>query len=148
MNILAFLYAGLLDGVNPCSFATGVFFISWLSLFNFEKNKVAVAGGFFVATAFVSYFLLNVGIFEPLRALVAFSVISSTFYLFIAVLAIVFGGLHLRDWFDYRKNADVERFFLKFPAALTGKDSAAKKLLSFFGLAALGILAGFFVPII
>ena len=46
---LAVAGAGLLDGINPCAFATIVFFISYLSLVGRSRKEMLVAGGAFAA---------------------------------------------------------------------------------------------------
>ena len=58
---LAVAGAGLLDGINPCAFATIVFFISYMSLVGRKRKEMLIAGGAFAAAVFVTYLLMGMG---------------------------------------------------------------------------------------
>jgi cytochrome c biogenesis protein CcdA/HEAT repeat protein/thioredoxin-related protein len=56
--------AGLLDGVNPCAFATIIFLLSYLQLTRRGRREILAVGGAFVAGIFLAYFFLGLGLVE------------------------------------------------------------------------------------
>jgi cytochrome c biogenesis protein CcdA len=68
--------AGLIDGVNPCAFATLVFFISFLAWSGSTRKQLLIVGGGFSASVFIVYFLLGLGAFRALQALSFYSLVS------------------------------------------------------------------------
>ncbi|MFH1096008.1 MAG: hypothetical protein V1749_00680 [Candidatus Desantisbacteria bacterium] len=80
IKLLPIIVAGLLDGVNPCAFASVVFFLSYLILIGYNRKKILIAGIIFITTVFFTYLLIGLGIihvfwtlnFKPIRYLIAF----------------------------------------------------------------------------
>jgi hypothetical protein len=58
------LAAGLLDGINPCAFATIIFLLSYLQVTRRGWRGILAVGGAFVAGVFLAYFLLGLGLVE------------------------------------------------------------------------------------
>jgi cytochrome c biogenesis protein CcdA len=56
--------AGLLDGVNPCAFATIIFLLSYLQVTRRTRGEILRVGSAFVAGVFIAYFLLGLGMVE------------------------------------------------------------------------------------
>lgn len=56
--------AGLLDGINPCAFATIIFLLSYLQVTRRGPREILAVGGAFVAGLFLAYFLLGLGLVE------------------------------------------------------------------------------------
>jgi cytochrome c biogenesis protein CcdA len=56
--------AGLLDGINPCAFATIIFLLSYLQVTRREPREILAVGAAFVAGVFIAYFLLGLGLVE------------------------------------------------------------------------------------
>jgi HEAT repeat protein/cytochrome c biogenesis protein CcdA/glutaredoxin len=56
--------AGLLDGVNPCAFATIIFLLSYLQVTRRAPRQILAVGAAFVAGVFLAYFLLGLGLVE------------------------------------------------------------------------------------
>jgi HEAT repeat protein/cytochrome c biogenesis protein CcdA/glutaredoxin len=56
--------AGLLDGINPCAFATIIFLLSYLQVTRRGPREILAVGGAFVAGIFLAYFLLGLGLVE------------------------------------------------------------------------------------
>ena len=61
--------AGLLDGVNPCAFATIIFLLSYLQLTRRGPREILAVGGAFVSGIFLAYFLLGLGLVEVVAKL-------------------------------------------------------------------------------
>jgi cytochrome c biogenesis protein CcdA len=58
----AVLVAGLLDGINPCAFAVLLFLIAFLFAIRKVRRDVLLVGGIFIATLYLAYFLIGVGL--------------------------------------------------------------------------------------
>lgn len=56
------LVAGLLDGINPCAFAVLLFLIAFLFAIRKVRRDVLLVGGIFIATLYLAYFLIGVGL--------------------------------------------------------------------------------------
>ncbi len=58
------LLAGLNDGVNPCAFATIIFFISYMVISRRKKSEILQVSIAFIAGVFVAYYLMGMGLAE------------------------------------------------------------------------------------
>ena len=91
------LASGLLDGVNPCAFATVIFLLSYLQLRGHRRRHLWQAGTGFVLGVFVTYYLLGLGLAELVSRLsgmeLAGQILRWSLVAMVAVLAI----LNLRD---------------------------------------------------
>jgi HEAT repeat protein/cytochrome c biogenesis protein CcdA len=50
------LIAGLLDGINPCAFATIIFFLSYLQIARRTPREMLLTGAAFISAVFLAYF--------------------------------------------------------------------------------------------
>ncbi len=97
----AIVGAGLLDGLNPCAFATIVFFISLLSYAGSSKSQILAVGAGFTFSVFVVYLLLGMGAFRALHALAAFTIVSKAIYIVTLGLLVFLLVLSARDTIRY-----------------------------------------------
>ena len=114
---LAVAGAGLLDGINPCAFATIVFFISYMSLVGRERKEMLTAGGVFAAAVFVTYLLMGMGTLKFLSFLNEFSVIAKCVYLLAAIGTFTLAFLSLYDAIK-AKQGKVKEMSLQLPKSL------------------------------
>ncbi len=116
---LPVLFAGLLDGINPCAFSTLLFFLSFVSLRKKRKEAVLATGLAFIAGVFAVYFLLGLGLLASLRTFLSAG--RATLYLNAAVsaAAAVLAVLSLRDAVRARAGTP-EDATLKLPKGLQG----------------------------
>ena len=114
---LAVAGAGLLDGINPCAFATIVFFISYMSLVGRGRKEMLVAGGAFAAAVFVTYLLLGMGLLKFLSFLNEFSVVAKCVYLVAAIGTFTLAFLSLYDAIK-AKQGKVKEITLQLPKSL------------------------------
>ena len=101
--LLPLIGAGLLDGVNPCAFATLIFFVSLLVLNGRGRRSILVTGLSYGAGVLVSYYALGAGFLSiagilPLRERLS-SLLELALLLFLAVMA----GISFRDYLLARK---------------------------------------------
>ena len=116
-GISAVLGAGLIDGINPCAFATIIFFITYLTATGRKGRDILMAGGAFTLSVFLTYFFVGLGAFKFIQSLAGFSVVSRVFYFLIAVLALTFGLLSLYDYYKIRQGR-VRDMKLQLPTLL------------------------------
>ena len=114
---LAVAGAGLLDGINPCAFATIVFFISYMSLVGRKRKEMLVAGSAFASAVFVTYLLLGMGLLKFLSFLNQFSLVAKCVYLLAAIGTFALAFLSLYDAYK-AKQGKVKEITLQLPKAV------------------------------
>ena len=95
--------AGLIDGVNPCAFATLVFLVSYLSFAGRTRRQVLAAGGSFTAAVFLTYFGVGLGLYRLLASLPALAILGKVIYGITAVACLVLAGMSIYDFFQARR---------------------------------------------
>lgn len=88
ISIFTIVWAGLLDGLNPCAFATIIFLISYLALAGRTRGQMAVTGLSFGFGVFACYFLIGLGLLRALSFVQRFHWISTLIYGIMAVIAV------------------------------------------------------------
>ena len=143
------LGAGLLDGLNPCAFATIIFMVNLLLVLGQNRRRIFQVGTTYASAVFVTYLLLGVGIFEVWRSLVVYQMISRIIYGVMAGVLMVLAVLSLKDALQYRKEGRDTEMTLGLPKGWRVKINQYLKESftnrSFF-LAA--ILSGFVISIV
>jgi cytochrome c biogenesis protein CcdA/glutaredoxin len=114
---LAVLGAGLIDGLNPCAFATLVFFISYMAFTGRRGRDILLVGAAFALGVFLTYLLVGFGLLKVVQALPFFSSLGRWVYLLTAVLCMVLAILTFRDYLQARKGQAGE-MTLKLPLSL------------------------------
>lgn len=116
-GFLTIIGAGLLDGVNPCAFATMIFLVSYLSLRKRKGKEVLATGAAFTLGVFLTYLGVGFGFLRFLAALPALHVIGRYLYGAFALFCLV---LAWGSFMDYRKarQGRLEDMSLKLPTRL------------------------------
>lgn len=114
---LAVAGAGLLDGINPCAFATIVFFISYMNLVGRGRKEMIIAGGAFALAVFVTYLLVGLGTLSFMSYLNRFSGVAKSVYLIAAAATFALAGLSLYDAVK-AKQGKTKDILLQLPRAL------------------------------
>jgi cytochrome c biogenesis protein CcdA/glutaredoxin len=97
------LGAGLLDGINPCSLAVLVFFISYLAFVGRKRWEILAVGFAYTLADFIVYFLIGVGSLSFLMTLKALPLVSRVFYWLAIAAGLVLAFYNLRDYFKARR---------------------------------------------
>lgn len=116
-GILTVAGAGLLDGINPCAFATIIFFISYMNLVGRGRKEMLIAGSAFALAVFVTYLLLGLGTLSFMNYLNRFSGVATCVYLIAAMLTFGLAGLSLYDAVK-AKQGKTKDILLQLPRAL------------------------------
>jgi cytochrome c biogenesis protein CcdA len=89
--------AGLLDGINPCAFATIIFFLSYLRIARRSPREILMVGAAFIAAVFAAYFAVGLGLSTLLARLEAFAWVRIWLNRLLAFVALVLAWLSFRD---------------------------------------------------
>ena len=95
---LVVILAGLIDGINPCALSVLIFFITAISPTLKEKKAILIGGIGFTVGSFIAYFMIGLGLLRFIQSSI-FSMLSSWFYVFIGILALLLGGITLFDFY-------------------------------------------------
>ncbi len=109
--------AGLIDGVNPCAFATIIVFVSYLALMGRKGREILSVGAAFTMGVFLAYLAVGVGLYKVLEALPIISVLGRWLYGLTALLCLVLASASLYDYFQARGGRP-EDMRLKLPQRL------------------------------
>ncbi|WP_038165228.1 cytochrome c biogenesis protein CcdA [Verrucomicrobium sp. BvORR106] len=90
-------FAGLLDGVNPCAFATIIFLLSYLQVAKRTSREILLVGMSFICGVFITYFVLGLGLVEVVSRLTALQTIGTIVNWILALGCLVVAVLSWRD---------------------------------------------------
>lgn len=107
--------AGLVDGINPCAFAVIVFFISFLSVYKYEKREIVAVGTAYCAAVFIAYVLLGLGAFKFLYAMQGFYYVMWGLKIVTVLLCVAFLLLSAYDCWHYYRTKDASGLVLQLP---------------------------------
>ena len=98
LTIPAVISAAVVDAINPCAFAVLIILLTTILAVGVKK-RVLMAGLAFIASIYISYFLMGIGLYSAIQA----SGLTHKFYTIVAVLAIIVGLFNLKDYLWYGK---------------------------------------------
>jgi cytochrome c biogenesis protein CcdA len=116
-GLFTVLGAGLIDGLNPCAFATLVFFVSYMTFTGRRGRDILFVGGAFTLGVFLTYLLVGVGLLKAVQSLSFFSALGRWVYLATALLCAILATVTFRDFLKARRGQTGE-MTLKLPAGL------------------------------
>lgn len=118
MGWLAVVFAGLVDGLNPCAFATLIFFVSYLTLSGRRGREVLLVGAAFTLGVFLAYLLIGLGLYKVLDWMGSWLTILGR-WVYALTAALCF-GLAIFSFLDYLKarRGQIEDMSLNLPHAL------------------------------
>jgi len=108
LGILTIISAGLLDGINPCAFATLIFFISYLSFVGRKRTEIFYVGMGYSGAVFVTYLLIGFGILTFIQHLSFLPLFSRIVYILTIIFALVLGILSLYDFIQLKRGRPSE----------------------------------------
>lgn len=118
---MAVAAAGLIDGVNPCSFTAIVFFISFLGLQGYKKRMITGTGLAFVEATFLTYIGIGLGLFSFLYKIKSFGIISGVIAILVGLGSIMLGVLSIFDALRFYRTKSVSQISLQMPGVLKKK---------------------------
>ncbi len=97
LSLAVIVGAGLLDGLNPCAFATLIFLVSYLQVARRSPREILLVGGAFVSAVYLTYFAIGLGLHGVLGALAGLGWVRGALNLGFALLAVTLAVLSVRD---------------------------------------------------
>ncbi len=146
--LAAIALAALGDGVNPCAFATIIFFVSYLTMLGRKRREIFIVGMSFALAVYLTYFGVGLGFLNVMKRAANLELLSKIIFGATAVLCWVFGILSVADYFKARagKTADMTLqlpAFLKKRIHTTIREKARSR-----SLIAGALIAGFTISIL
>lgn len=112
------IIAGLLDGINPCAFATIIFFLSYLQIARRTPREMLMVGAAFISAVFIAYLTAGLILYSVLDALnERFAGIQEWMNYSFATLALVAAAYSFRDAYRAR-GGRLDEMTLQLPAFL------------------------------
>jgi len=103
-GVLAVVFAGLVDGLNPCAFATLVFFVSYLSISGRKGTEILSVGAAFTFAVFLAYVLVGLGFYHVLDLAGDWlTTLGRWLYGLTAIFCLVLAVLSFVDYFKARR---------------------------------------------
>jgi len=124
LSVIPILFAGIVDGLNPCAFATIVFLIAYLLIIKKQtRKKLFLIGIFFIFGVFVTYLLIGIGLYKIVGVIEIKSIVSKIFYVLVGIITLVFAGLSFADMIAIKRieSGGQSRVFLQLPGSLRMK---------------------------
>jgi cytochrome c biogenesis protein CcdA len=118
VTLVAIITGGLLDGINPCAFATLIFFIAYLERVKQKRKTLLYIGLSFSLAVFIGYILVGLGILEFYYQAEESLFISDMIYFVAGFLALLLGSFNVFDYIRVKKNEDP---ILQLPRFLKSK---------------------------
>jgi len=140
-SLPAVFLAGLVDGVNPCAFATVLFLLSYLAWLGRSRWDILLAGLFFAFGIFAPYYLIGAGLLHFSRELTALPVLRHWLFEIVAGAAALLAILSFLD----AKKASLGRtsqMILKLPGGLQARIHDTIKDSTRLGMIGGALLAG------
>ncbi len=113
----AVIGAGLLDGINPCAFATIIFLLSYLQVARRSPGEILFVGLAFVSAVFLTYFAVGLGLVEVLNRLTAMRLAGVVLNYILAAFALMVAVLSFRDA-QLAARGQVGEMTLQLPSSL------------------------------
>jgi cytochrome c biogenesis protein CcdA/glutaredoxin len=118
MGWMAVVFAGLIDGINPCAFATLIFFVSYLTLSGRQGKEVLWVGGGFTLGVFLAYLVVGLGLYQVLEMVSeTLDLIAKIVYAVTGIFCLV---LAVMSFLDYKKakEGNIHDMLLTLPEVL------------------------------
>ena len=148
-GIAAVAVSGLIDGINPCAFASIIFFISYLTLINRKGREILWVGGIFTLSVFLTYFLIGTGALKMITSLSFLPLVRKIFVLVTAVLSLILGMVSLFDYLQFKKKGTTKDAKLQLPSFLKNMiHSAIRKNVRLSNYILMAAVTGFIVSLL
>jgi cytochrome c biogenesis protein CcdA/glutaredoxin len=110
---------GLVDGINPCAFATIIFFVSYLSFIERKGRDILIVGIAYTLAVFLSYLGFGMLLRQALSGLIDLvgSILRPILNTLMAVFCLVLAILSFSDFFKARRGK-VKAMSLRLPDKL------------------------------
>ena len=109
------LFAGLIDGINPCAFSTLVFLISVLSMAGTVGRRLLLIGAVFCLASFLTYTAIGLGLLRALHTLAYFRLLQKIVDRLLIVLLLGLSLFSFRDALRFHRTHHAKDVSLQLP---------------------------------
>ncbi len=99
-NIFIIIGMGLIDGINPCAFATIIFLISYLAYAKKTKRETLIIGTIYTIAVFVTYFSAGFVFYSVIDAFSGYSIVSLIIKIISIAMVVILAALTLKDFIN------------------------------------------------
>jgi len=118
LGVFTVAFAGLIDGLNPCAFATLIFFVSYVTISGRKGKEVLAVGAAFTAGVFLAYLAVGLGFHHVLGLFgELLTTLGRWLYGLMAGLCVVLAVVSLLD-FRKARRGDIGDMALNLPHGL------------------------------
>ncbi|MEJ2306242.1 MAG: DUF1573 domain-containing protein [candidate division WOR-3 bacterium] len=147
MGIFTIIFAGLIDGINPCAFATIIFLIAFLSTVGKKEEETLLIGITYSIVVFLVYFAIGLGLIKFAGILKITHLIGKIILGFVGLTAICFGILSFYDYIKLKRN-EVGEVKLQLPRFIKKKiHSVIREEMGKKNLFIAAAVSGFFISV-
>ncbi len=114
----AMFLLGLLDGLNPCAFATAVFLVALLTRLGSDRATILAVGLAYAVAVYATYLLLGLGLLAALEPLSGRLVLANVLRWAVAGLALVAAAVQVADVLALRRGAPTRELHAQLPRGL------------------------------
>ncbi|MBI2442273.1 MAG: hypothetical protein HYV35_13010 [Lentisphaerae bacterium] len=123
--------AGLIDGLNPCAFATLIFFMTLLSVAGKRGRELIAVGLGFCSAVFLTYFLLGFGVFHIIQTFSAYKLAGEALRWLTVCVLVILCLLSLKDAWAFGSTGQAGLVRLQLPQTIRNRiHSIMRKQLS------------------
>ncbi len=124
MGPLTVVIAGLIDGLNPCAFATLIFLVAYLAATGRKGSQILAVGGVFTLGVFLTYLAVGLGFYRVLDLVrTVLPTLGRWVYGLTGLFCLVLAGFSLWDFVKARRG-QVEEMSLTLPTVLRDRARA------------------------
>ena len=117
MSAWTVIGAGLIDGLNPCAFASMIFLVSYMAVARRKGREILLVGGAFTVGVFLTYTAIGFGLLAALRSVSGFVGVAKAIYVATALVCIALAMLNVRDYVRVRRGG-LSEMALQLPGFL------------------------------
>jgi cytochrome c biogenesis protein CcdA/thiol-disulfide isomerase/thioredoxin len=149
LGVFTVVFAGLIDGLNPCAFATLIFFVSYLTLSGRKGKDVLSVGAAFTVGVFLAYMLVGVGFYRALDMLGdVLTTLGRWLYGLTAVFCLILAVVSFTDYLKARRG-EIGDMTLNLPHRLRKRINATiRRTRNSRGFVAAAFLTGIIVSLL
>lgn len=125
-TIFTVALGGLADGVNPCAFATLIFFIAYLEKMKHKSKSLLAIGISFSIAVFIGYLAIGLGILEFYYQMENIGILSEYIYIFAGIFSLIIASLNAIDYFRMEE----KKAILQLPMFLKKRRGRIIKILT------------------
>jgi len=118
MTVATVALAGLIDGLNPCAFATLIFFITLLAVAGKRGGELIAVGIGFCTAVFLTYFLLGFGVFHVIQKFTALHRAGEALRWVMVVVLAGLCMLSFKDALAFGKTGQTRAVSLQLPGTI------------------------------